>query len=107
MDEAVTLAISVVEVIEQVEHHKQTKAVYVSNPAEVLAVNSDETDRILERSLHIVEQNTEVMQELISGMKVNGNDTSSSSYRKQMQYRKPRFGNECYNCGQVGHYAGK
>ena len=69
LDEAVTLA-SEVEAIEQSEDRKQTKAVYVNNPEEVLAVNGDETNRIFERSFHIIEQNTEVMKEMLSAMKV-------------------------------------
>jgi hypothetical protein len=49
LHEAVTLA-SEVEAIEQAEDRKQTKSVYANNPAEVLAVNGGETNRILERT---------------------------------------------------------
>ena len=105
LDEAVTLA-SEIEVMEQAEDRKQTKVIRATDvpAAEVSAINNEQTNRVLERSLQVIEQNTAVMKEMLSAMRINGSAGYRGEYNESKQNRKSRNGSACYNCGKIGHF---
>ena len=110
LDEAVTFA-SEIEAMEQAEDRKQARVVRATDfppAAEVSAINNEQTNRVLERSLQIIEQNTAVMKEMLSAMKITGNVARGGggdwAYDRPRQNRKTRSGSACYNCGKIGHF---
>ena len=110
LDEAVTFS-SEIEAMEQAEIRKQTRVVHatdIPSAVEVSAINNGQTNRVLERSLQIIEQNTAVMKEMLSAMKINGNVACRGggdwAYDQRRQNRKSRNGSACYNCGKIGHF---
>ena len=110
LDEAVTFA-SEIEAMEQAEIRKQTRVVHttdIPSAVEVSAIYNEQTNRVLERSPQIIEQNTAVMKEMLSAMKINGNVACRGggdwAYDQRRQNRKSRNGSACYNCGKIDHF---
>ena len=105
LDEAVTFA-SEIEAMEKAEDRKQARVVRatdIPSAAEVSAINNQQTNRVLERIRHIIEQNTAMIKEMLSAMQVNGN-VACGGGRAGRTIGQNKTGSACYNCGKIGHF---
>ena len=107
LDEAVDIAAEI-ETMELAEERRRFKAVHATEfPSYKLeqqsTTSSNNLECLVKESFKIIEQNTAVMREMISALKVK---EERGGYHGYDNNRKSRgnTGNACFHCGKVGHF---